>query len=282
MIQFPALFQVPMVGSDVCGFNYDTNPTLCARWAVLGSWNPFFRNHAEISSRPQEFYRWDIVADAARKAIAMRYRLLDYTYSNFHRQSQTGIPMMTPLVWQFPDDDATNAIELQFFAGDALLVSPVTEPNSTSVEFYLPRGRFYDFWTHEKIDSKGAQVKRDNVGYDEIPVHIRGGNIIPLRTKSAYTTTALRKQDFELIVAPDELGVASGFLYLDDGDSVEPKTKSELHFSYKNGGLTSNGSFGYNPHVKLAKITILGCRGKETVKNVNFPLTGPFAFSLSC
>lgn len=282
MIQFPALFQVPMVGSDVCGFNYDTNPTLCARWAVLGSWNPFFRNHAEISSRPQEFYRWDIVADAARKAIATRYRLLDYTYSNFHRQSQTGIPMMTPLVWQFPKDDATNSIELQFFAGDALLVSPVTEPNSTSVDFYLPKGRFYDFWTHERVDSKGAQVKKDNVGYDEIPVHIRGGNIIPLRTKSASTTTALRKEDFELIVAPDEHGIASGFLYLDDGDSLEPKAKSELHFSYKKGRLISNGSFGYNPHVKLAKITILGCGGKETVKNVNFPLTGPFAFSFTC
>lgn len=282
MLQFPALFQMPMVGSDVCGFNYDTNPTLCARWAVLGSWNPFFRNHAEISAIYQEFYRWEVVANAARKAIATRYRLLDYTYSNMHRQSKTGVPMMSPLVWQYPEDKATYGIELQFFAGDALLVSPVTEPNSTSVEYYLPKGRFYNFWTHERVDGKGAMVKQGNIGYDEIPVHIRGGSIIPLRVKGAYTTTALRKEDFELVIAPDEHGRASGFLYLDDGESIEPSQTSEITFTYNNGALTGNGSFGYNPHVKLAKITILGCRGKETVKHVKFGLNGPLAFAITC
>ncbi|KAJ5819276.1 glycoside hydrolase family 31 protein [Penicillium riverlandense] len=290
MIQFVAMFQVPMVGSDVCGFNYDTNPILCARWAVLGAWNIFYRNHAEESTIYQEFYRWPIVADAARGAIATRYKLLDYMYTNFHRQSTTGAPMLTPLMWEYPDDANTFAIDLQFFHGDAFLVCPVTTPNETSVTFYMPKDTFYDFDTFEKIEGKGANMTRNNVGYSEIPVYIRGGNIIPMRTKSAYTTTALRREDFELIIAPGAHGRASGDLYLDDGDSLEPTETSLLHFSYNKGVLEMDGSFGYQPDVKISTIKLLDVTESKCgrydattqtlTQSVDLPLTHKFSFNI--
>ncbi|KAF2853273.1 glycoside hydrolase family 31 protein [Plenodomus tracheiphilus IPT5] len=268
MLAFVSMHQMPMVGSDVCGFNSNTDEYLCARWALLGAFQPFYRNHAEISTIQQEFYQWPIVTEAAKKAIDTRYRLMDYIYTALYYQTTTGAPMINPLFFKYPTDENTFGIQDQWFYGDSLLISPVTQDYSDTVTYYLPDDLFYDYWTGDRIQGEGKNVTVSGLKYTDIPIHIRGGSIIPLRMNSANTTKALRNEDFSVIIAPDEEGNASGRLYLDDGESIDQASISEVTFEFSMGKLRTKGTFDYkatgSESVTVAKVLVLGQDGGAT------------------
>ncbi|KAF2966620.1 hypothetical protein GQX73_g6984 [Xylaria multiplex] len=281
MLAFAAVHAMPMVGSDVCGFNGQAQEQMCARWALLGAFQPFYRNHADISAPNQEFYLWDLVAQAARKAIDARYRLLDYIYTAMYRAASTGAPIVNPLFFIYPDDVGTFGVDLQWFYGDALLVSPVTDDDGTSVTFYLPDDVFYDFWTLQPVRGEGAKVTLDDVAFTDIPVHIRGGTVLPLRSQSGNTTDLVRQNDFTLIVAPGTDGRASGSLYLDDGDSLDVGDRySDISFTYDGETLRVEGIFGYETDVVVESVKILG--GEEPItKDGRWSLNGAFEVTVT-
>ncbi|KAE8142306.1 glycosyl hydrolases family 31-domain-containing protein [Aspergillus pseudotamarii] len=297
ILQFASLYQVPVVGPDVCGFGGNVTETLCARWATLGSFYTFFRNHAEIYANPQEFYRWPTVAQAARNGISIRYQLLDYIYTAIYKQNQTGTPTLNPLFFNYPNDSNTFPIDLQFFYGDGILVSPVTEENSTSVTFYLPDDIFYEWGTGKPVRGQGEYVSLDNIDYTDITVHYKGGIVYPQRVESANTTTALRQKGFNIVVAPGLDGRAEGSLYLDDGESIVQDAVSEIDFVYEDGKLSMTGSFEYEAGVSIEVITVLGvesqpegvdgdedveydAENQKLVRHVDVPLTGEYEVTI--
>ena len=231
--------------------------------------------------------------------VFFRYRLMDYIYTAFHQANADGTPVLNPLWYNYPKDEATFPIDLQFFFGDSILVSPVTEENSTSVTIYLPKDTFYDFNTMAPVQGQGANVTLHNIGFTHIPLHIKGGTVLPLRQNSTMSTTELRKQDYQFVVAPSTNGEASGYLYVDDGESVTPSSMTEATMSFKSGKLTVSGKFGYKAGVKVGSVRFLGVQsqpnsviieGKKARENtwtydasskildvvVALPFTGPF------
>lgn len=274
MLAFTAVHNMPMVGSDVCGFNGNAQELMCARWAMLGSFMPFMRNHADISAPIQEFYQWELVTEAAIKALDARYRLLDYLYTSLHLSSADGSPSTYPLFFLYPSDENTFGIQTQFFLGKSLLVSPVVDDDSQSVTFYLPDDVFYDFWTLEQVQGNGEDVTLDDVAWTDIPVYIRGGSVLPLRSQSANTTTVLREKNFELVVASGRDGSAEGVLYLDDGESIEGDV-SVIEFAWDGTTLQASGSFEYTSGLEVERVIILGDAGNSTVEG-SWSLDGPF------
>lgn len=273
MLSFASIYQIPVVGSDICGFGGNTTVALCARWAMLGAFNPFFRNHnIQDSTVPQEFYRHPLWAEAAGSAIAIRYRLLDYLYTALEGQSRTGVPAaVVPLFMAFPHDKGLERkSEWQFMYGEAVMVAPVVEgeETGTAVDVVFPKapGGWYDFYSLQLVSPGGETRRFEDVGFTTIPLFIRAGSILPLRTESAMTTTALRKKGFEVVVAVGG-GTAAGELYIDDGESiVQRATPLRVQYRYQHGVFAAKATSGAKggkdwKGVCLEKIVFAGVSG---------------------
>jgi alpha-glucosidase len=257
----------------------NTTETLLARWAGLAAWSGFYRNHNGDTSRPQEFYRFPLAAEAARAAIDLRYRLLDVFYTSIVRAERDGTPTQQPVFYNHPEDRTTLPIETQWYFAGKILVSPVLEENSTSVTAYLPNATYYDVQTLTPLVGEGRNVTFDNVGYSTVPAHILGGTILPMRAESANTTTALRTKPFSLVVAPRSASNSSavGELILDDGESLEPEAQTDVVFRLDNNTLSANGTWDYE--AVLASIVFAGQTASRSLSIDGGEARQPSAFN---
>jgi alpha-glucosidase len=182
----------------------------------------------------------------------------------------SGVPSLNPVFFKYPTDPNTFGIELQFFFGHSILVSPVTEENATDVTIYLPNDIFYDWYTYKKIQGRGSTVHLTNIDLTTIPLHIKSGSVLPLRAESAMTTKDLRTKPFNILIAPDATGKASGTLYIDDGISIEQsRGTTNVNFVYGGDKLSVTGEFNYEAERNtVSTITVLGVSKKPSAAAV--------------
>lgn len=213
------IFGISMIGADICGFHDDTTEQLCQRWQQLGAFYPFSRNHNDLGKKPQDPAVFsDAMKNSTRTALSVRYSLLPYLYTLFHKSNAMGETVARPLFFEFPEDTNTYVIDDQFLWGSALMITPVLTKDTTALNTYFPACAWYDFYTGLKITGSGSRIKV-NAPMSQINLYVRGGNILPM-VEPAMTTTESRKNNFRLLVALNETGQANGGLFWDDGETI--------------------------------------------------------------
>lgn len=188
---------ISFCGADVGGFIGNPEAELLVRWYQAAAYQPFFRGHATMNTKRREPWLFGAeYTQLIREAIRERYSLLPYLYSLFYHAHVSSQPVMRPLWVEFPDDLETFAVEDEYMLGSALLVHPVTAPQTTVIDVFLP-------------------------GSNEIPVFQRGGSVVPVKTTVGKSTGWMADSPYGLRVALSTQGSAVGELYLDDGHSFQ-------------------------------------------------------------
>jgi alpha-glucosidase len=173
-----SLAGMPYGACDIGGFSGHPSPELLSRWMEAGVFFPIMRTHSEINTQPHFPWLYGPAAlDAMRKALDLRYRLIPYYYSLAHETFETGVPLMRPLVMEFPEDPRVANLSDEWLMGRSLLAAPVLQAGGQR-SVYLPAGDWFVFGTHQILN--GSCTFETNAALDEIPLYVRAGTILPL------------------------------------------------------------------------------------------------------
>ena len=116
--------------------------------------------------------------DECRKLFELRMSLVPYLYSAFEEYQKTGLPPVSAVVMEYPQDEAARNLDDEYFFGKDLLVCPLTLEDGTSREVYLPEGNWYNFFTGEKIEGGRRLVLEAD--WNEMLVFARDGALVPV------------------------------------------------------------------------------------------------------
>ncbi|WP_055590318.1 alpha-xylosidase [Peterkaempfera griseoplana] len=161
---------------DIGGFEGTPSDALFKRWLAFGLLSSHSRLHGSTSYRVPWQFGEEAVA-VARDFARLKNRLMPYLYAAAVEASRTGVPVMRPMVVEFPDDPGCATLDRQYMLGPDLLVAPVLSEDD-EVEYYVPAGTWTHLLTGETVSGPGW--RRERYGFDSLPLLVRPGAVLPL------------------------------------------------------------------------------------------------------
>ncbi len=182
-----SLSGMPCTGHDIGGFTgYKPSPELFVRWVQNAALHPrFAMNSWHLDGSVNEPWMYPEVLPIIREWFEIRYRLMPYLYALYFEASQTGHPIIRPLVYEFPHDERCYIESFDFMLGPNLLVASVFEDGVRTRRVYLPAATdWYDFYSGEY--HRGGQEIEIDAPLERIPLLVRAGGMIPMGKAMKY------------------------------------------------------------------------------------------------
>ncbi|MFA6450017.1 MAG: TIM-barrel domain-containing protein, partial [bacterium] len=226
----------PVWGSDTGGYGVPETHELFSRWLQVSAFHPLMEVGGSGSHEPWNLDtdpRYDqTVIDNYRLYAKIHTELAPYNYSYMSFAHKTGLPIVRPLVYHWPEDPRVRDTWDEFMFGDWILAAPALQEGERKREVYLPEGKWFDFW-NAKEEYDGSKNYLVYAPINHMPVFIRAGAIIPLDIIDAETGFAPQFAAGKFIIAmyPDKK--KSVFAYFDgkteaDISMIEGKDSIEI------------------------------------------------------
>ena len=207
----------PHWSMDTGGFRGDPTPEEYARWVEFAALTPIARVHAGHNQKRQPWVFGPVAEAAAKNALRLRYALMPYIYSAERECTDTGIGLVRPLEWVFPDDAQAAAQINEWMFGDALLAAPVLDLGGKPRSVYLPAGEWMNWVTGEHVGgAKALELATDAKTWMDMPLFVRAGSIVATE-EPGDDLNAMKPTEITLDVFPSLNHAAKWTMYDDDG-----------------------------------------------------------------
>ncbi len=168
-------------GADVFGLSGKTTPEIhmrYAQWALLTPVARYFVRPEKIDNTRFPWSHNKKVEANFKKYAGLRMQLLPYYNNLAHTSYREGLPLMRPLVLEFPDEANVTHVEDQIMLGPNLMICPVVIPGALSRKIVLPQGTWHDFWSENTW--QGGETIKYFARSDCLPILVKGGTILPM------------------------------------------------------------------------------------------------------
>ncbi|MBQ9784430.1 MAG: glycoside hydrolase family 31 protein [Clostridia bacterium] len=173
---------VPFMTYDMAGYAYsktgdyfkdgmkETESAIFIRSIQYTAFTSVIQTHGDV----RHLYELTDEAQTISAAYtALHTELMPYIRKLSQEACDTGMPMMRHLILHAPNDKNVYDVDDEFMLGDALLVAPILDTESTSREVYLPAGTWIDLHSGEKIEvDENGKTLTVNVTVEQISVFL--------------------------------------------------------------------------------------------------------------
>ncbi|MBF4635011.1 alpha-xylosidase [Agreia pratensis] len=161
---------------DIGGFEGTPDAGVFKRWTAFGLLSSHSRFHGSSSHRVPWMFDEEAV-EVTRFFTKLKLELMPYLYAAGIEAGRRGTPILRPMALEFPNDRGAAYLDTQYMLGHDLLVAPVFSELG-EVEFYLPAGRWTNYFSGEVVQGGGWRTERH--GFLSLPLYVRESAVLPI------------------------------------------------------------------------------------------------------
>ena len=221
-------------------------PELYLRWIQWGSFSPILRTHT--TKNPDAERRiWaypEPYSDLMRESFARRYALQPYIYTEARKTYDTGLALLHPLYYDWPDAPQAYEAKNEYMFGDSVLADPVTQPVAkdsqlAKIAVWLPAGEWFE--RDSGANFHGPVTVEREFSISQIPLYVKGGSIIPMQPAMSYTGEK-PVDPLILTVFPLQNGQTSKYRLYDDAGDTPGYQQEEFAWTPIQADLNADGA----------------------------------------
>ncbi|CAF1309523.1 unnamed protein product [Rotaria sp. Silwood1] len=272
---------------DLGGHTEQPDPELYIRWIQWGTFSPMFRTHCTKNANNDRrlwTFPWIYQNNLAR-FTRLRQSLIPYLYTAARYTYDSGLSIVLPLYYYYPEHDEAYSYSNQYYFGQNIFVSPITQPINTTTGlvhnwpiWFPPDFQWVNFFNSDL--SSTSTMKSFTI--DEMPVYAQVGSIIPLlpEPKSSRERIGRAQQIPQSLLLYTLIGGSSkgkGYVYDDDGSTMAYQDSSHsasaityFYYSVSVNTLqfTISAASGYFPTFPTSRTYEIHLRGIFPATNV--------------
>ncbi len=241
---------------DIGGFEAGCTPDIYKRWTQFGLLSSHSRYHGNQEYKVPWMYGEEAV-EVSRYFTKLKLSLMPYLYAAAVEATKKGIPMMRPMLMEFPADITCDYLDLQYMLGSSLLCAPIFNSEGIA-SYYVPQGKWTNILTGKQVD--GPAWYQEKYDYFTYPLLARENSVIV-----SVEDSKSAEYDYAQSATISVYNLQPGVKISENVHDLTGLSKARVHLELKDNIITSETE-GFTGEIKILLSNIMAIQESSALR----------------